>query len=138
MIILIRIHGQVKVKREIESTLNSLKIMKKYSCVVLNETAEIWGMIKKVRQLISYGKINEDTLKMLVEKRARKMGNKPIKKDEIDKVVEEIKQGKIKSVKPFFTLHPPIGGFKKSTKLMFPKGILGENKEIEKLVRRML
>ena len=47
------------------------------------------------------------------------------------------KRGKDKE-KGFYRLHPPIGGFKKSTKLAFPKGILGEHKDISKLLRRML
>jgi len=34
-----------------------------------------------------------------------------------------------KNIKPFFRLNPPRGGFKKSTKKMFPNGILGNNKE---------
>ena len=39
-------------------------------------------------------------------------------------------------IKPFFRLHPPRGGI--NTKYHFPKGVLGENKEINKLILRML
>jgi len=35
-------------------------------------------------------------------------------------------------------LQPPRGGFKKSTKSLYPRGVLGENKGINDLVRRML
>ena len=138
MMIAVRIRGQVNVSGEISSTLNSLRLMKKYSCVVIKETPEILGMIKKVRQFIMYGNVNDDVLKLLIEKRARKPGNKPILKTEVEKVEKEIKSSEIKTIKPFFALHPPIGGFKKSTKKMFPKGILGENKNINELIRRML
>ena len=37
-----------------------------------------------------------------------------------------------------YHLHPPIGGFKKSSKVAAPKGILGKNEDITKLVGRML
>ena len=69
-----------------------------------------------MRNFISYGEISEDMYKKLVEKRS--------KKD---------KEG---NMKPFFRLHPPRGGAK--TKLHYPKGILGENKDMEKLLERML
>jgi ribosomal protein L30/L7E len=38
----------------------------------------------------------------------------------------------------YFALHPPIGGLKKSSKLAWPRGILGHNKDINKLLERML
>ena len=39
----------------------------------------------------------------------------------------------------YFALHPPIGGLKKSSKLPWPMGLLGnEGKEINKLLVRML
>ncbi len=117
MICVIRIHGQVGLRKEIAETLNRLRLRKKYSCVVLEPTKENRGMIKKVRNLVAYGEIDKKTYEKLVEKRG--------KKD---------KQGRLK---PFFRLHPPRGGIK--SKLHFPKGVLGDNKEkINKLVKRML
>ena len=35
-------------------------------------------------------------------------------------------------------LQPPRGGFKKPTKAHYPKGVLGENKEIIKLIEKMI
>jgi large subunit ribosomal protein L30 len=138
MIIAIRIAGRTGLSYDINETLNSLRLQKKFACVILNEKPETMGMIKKVRQFISYGSIKEEDLKKLVEFRARKAGNKPILKSEVDKVVSEIKEEKIITIKPFFALHPPIKGFRKSTKQMYPKGVLGENKEIIKLLERMI
>jgi len=41
-------------------------------------------------------------------------------------------------VKPFFRLHPPSGGFKRSVKKLYPEGELGyRGKEINELVQRM-
>ena len=56
------------------------------------------------------------------------------------KIVEELEKGKKYeelNLKPFFRLHPPRKGIK--SKLHFPKGVLGDNKEkINELVKRML
>ena len=112
-IIVIRITGDVGLRKDIVETLNRLKLRRKYSCVVFeNPTKEQLGMIEKVRDFVAFGNIDEKTCKKLVEKRKTKIKN-------------------------FFRLHPPRGGIK--TKLHFPKGVLGNHREaINKLIGRML
>ncbi len=115
MIAAIRIAGQVKLKKEIAETLFRLRMRKKFVCVLIDKNDKVrMGMLKKVKHYVAYGVVDEEMIKELNEKR-----------------------GKDKE-KGFYRLHPPIGGFKKSTKLAFPKGILGEHKDISKLLRRML
>ena len=113
MITIIRITGEVGLRKEIVETLNRLRLRRKYSCVVFeNPTKEQLGRIEKVRDFVAFGNIDEKTYKKLVEKRKTKIKN-------------------------FFRLHPPRGGIK--TKLHFPKGVLGNHKEkINELVGRML
>jgi len=112
-ICVIRIHGKVGLNKEIKETLNRLKLRKKYSCIVLEEPKkEILGMIDKVRDFVAFGELTEETHKKLNEKRKTKIKN-------------------------FYRLHPPRGGI--NSKLHFPKGVLGDNKEkINELVERML
>ena len=46
---------------------------------------------------------------------------------------------KLKPLKPWFALSPPRQGFKRSTKRLYgQKGILGHNKELITLVKRMM
>jgi len=147
MMVVIRIKGLVGLDKKRGETLKRLRLRKKYSAVILQEKENIVGMIKKVGNCVAYGKIDEPTLYLLIEKRGKLVGNKPIKKEDIEKIVKELTSGKelkdikIKDIeiKPFFRLHPPIGGFKKSTKKAFPKGVLGNQKEkINELLKRML
>jgi hypothetical protein len=74
----------------------------------------------------------------LIEKRGQLINKE--KKIDIKKIVEELEKGKKYeelNLKPFFRLHPPRKGIK--SKLHFPKGVLGDNKEkINDLVKRML
>jgi large subunit ribosomal protein L30 len=138
MIAMIRIRGLVNVKDDIEETMYRLRLRKKFSCVVINENKETGGMIKKIKNHITFGSIDDETLKLLIEKRGKKLGDKPVKKDEIEKIVEEIKNNEIKTIKPFFRLHPPIKGFR-DIKSHYPKGDLGNRKDkINDLIRRML
>ena len=62
----------------------------------------------------------------------------------IDELAASLSEGKttmnkIKSLKPWFALSPPRQGFKRSTKRLYgQKGILGYNKELSTLIKRMI
>ena len=116
MMCIIRIKGQVGINKDVKETLFRLRLRRKYSCITLETTKENMGMLKKVRSFVSYGEISKETYEKLVKERGKKdtQGN----------------------LKPFFRLHPPRGGA--NTKFHYPKGILGENKEINELILRML
>ena len=69
------------------------------------------------------------------------------RKDEykgIDELVNVIVNDKIKfsdqnSIKPWFSLNPPKGGFKRKSKKQFSDGgILGNNKDLLEIVKRMV
>lgn len=138
MIAIIRIHGQVKLKKEIVDTLNRLRIRRKLACTIIDESdAVMKGMLKKAIHYVAYGKIDDELLKELIIKRGEREDGKKISEKDVDKIVEGIKKGDWK-IKKYFRLHPPIGGFKKSTKQSSPKGILGRHEDIGKLLRRML
>ncbi len=111
----IRIHGQVGLRKEIVETLNRLRLKKKYSCVVLEGDKEELGMIKKVNDFVAYGEINDTIHKKLNEKRKSKIKN-------------------------FYRLHPARGGI--DAKKHFGetnKAVLGNNGEkINNLIERML
>ena len=133
-IAIIRITGQVGLDADIKETLFRMRLRNKYNCIIINDDQENKKILQKIRNFTAYGKISEDTLKKLVEARAEPIGGKKI---DADKVVKEIKSGKISSIKPYFRLHPPRGEIK--SKLHFPKGILGDNGDkINKLIERML
>lgn len=112
MIAVIRIRGQVGLRKDAAETLNRLRLRKKYSCIVVAKPKkEQLEMINSVRDFIAFGEISPENYKKLLEKRKTKIEN-------------------------FFRLHPPRGGIK--SKLHYPKGVLGENKEMNKLLERML
>ena len=143
MIAVIRIAGMVGLNVKVEATLQRLRLGRKYSCVLLNLNSETKGMLQKARACIAYGEISKETLKLLILKRGRLPGNKPVDAKKIsDAVIGEIFAGKKNiadlGLKPFFRLHPPLHGFKKGTNQFYPKGVLGGNKGINELIGRML
>src|SRR3989338_5222869 len=124
-IAIIRVRGTTVVMKPVKDTLNMLRLYKKNCCVVLNDGPNIIGMIKKAKDYITWGEIDDETLKLLTKKRGEKT------KDE---------EGK-ETIKPFFRLNPPRKGFgRKGIKLPFGVGgALGDRKDkINDLIKRMV
>jgi large subunit ribosomal protein L30 len=138
MICAIRIAGRVGMTPKDGNILHNLRLRKKYSCVLIKDKDK--SLLEAIKNKIAFGEIDKETLVLLLSKRGRRIGDKPISEssDIIAKKIEEGKSLDELKIKPFFRLQPPRGGFKKSTKLLYPRGVLGENKDINDLVRRML
>jgi len=139
-IAVIRIKGLTKIEAGMKETLERTHLRKKYVCVIIKENPENRIILNKIRSFVAYGKIDESTLKELVTKRAQAASaeNSNKKKVDVEKALKEVKSDKYETIKPYFRLHPPIGGLK-SSKKHYPNGVLGEHgQEINKLIRRML
>jgi large subunit ribosomal protein L30 len=139
MILVIRIHGKIGLPSNIEETLYRMRLRKKYSAIVLPSSIENQKMLKKVRSSVAYGEINKETLKKLLDKRAKLLDTK--EKVDSDKIIVDLEKKPLKElgVKPFFSLHPPRGGIDSKKHFGKGKGVLGDNKEkINELLARML
>lgn len=136
----IRIRGGIKVKYNIKDTLNMLRLYRNNYCVVVDSNPDMLGMIKKVKDYVTWGEIDEATFKLLLEKRG--MIYKGREKDRHGKIdYKKFITADGKKYKRFFRLSPPRGGFeRKGIKIPFSVGgALGyrENK-INDLVKRMI
>ena len=150
--LVVRIKGQADVPHWANTTLNLLKLEKKYRAVILPVKENTAGMLKKIQHYISWQEIDTKTTKELLDKKGRRTGYKKITSEDISqagfKTIDDlavslsegkISMSKIKPLKPWFALSPPKQGFKRSTKRLYgQKGILGHNKELTSLVKRMM
>ncbi|TKJ17444.1 50S ribosomal protein L30 [Candidatus Woesearchaeota archaeon B3_Woes] len=119
----IRIRGLVRVKKEINHTMELMGLYRKNYCVLIDK--KDFGMIKKVKDYVTYGEIDKETEDLVVKKRGEKTKNK---------------EGK-EVIKKFFRLNPPRKGFgRKGIKVAFSKsGGLGyRGDKINDLLKRML
>ena len=144
-IIVTRIRGSPGVPQKIKDTLYLLKLRRKFITVVIENNKENAGMIGKVKDYVAFGEIDQETLKQILMKRARKQGDAPLQiggkilDDFVNKFLENKTTFDEIKIKPFFRLHPPRGGFKKSIRLPFPKGVLGyQGNKINELIVKML
>lgn len=139
-IAVVRVRGQVNLRRDVKETLDMLRLYRKNFCIVVENSPSFMGMVNKVKDHVTYGEIDESTYKELIEKRSEEYKSR-----------EKDKKGKIeynkfilvdnKKIKPFFRLNPPRKGFgRKGIKISFKaKGALGyRGDKINDLLKRMI
>ena len=130
-IAIIRVRGSNKIRTTIKDTLTLLRLHNKNYCVVLDKSDSTMGMIKKAKDYITYGEIDEATLKLLVEKRGKEIKDDKKKAMEFDG----------KKYRPFFALNPPKKGYgRKGVKVSFGTGgALGYRAgKINDILKRMI
>jgi len=150
--LVVRIKGQADVPYWASTTMTLLKLDKKYRATILPAKDNTLGMLKKVMHYISWIELDADLAKDILDKKARKSGYQKITPEDlkelgfnsIDELATALAEGKatlskLKPLKPWFALAPPRHGFKRSTKKLYgQKGVLGLNKELGTIVRRMI
>jgi len=150
---LIRLRSGIRAKGEVRDTLSMLRLHRINHLVIVDDSPSYRGMIQKVKDYITWGEIDKETLAKLLRKRGKLIGNRPITDEyvkeklgmTIDEFAEKVVAGEMRltdlpNVKPVFRLHPPRGGLKGSKKRSFKEGgALGYRGErINELIERML
>ena len=150
--LVVRIKGQADVPHWATTTMTLLRLDKKYRATILPAKDNTLGMLNKVKHYISWIELDAELAKDLLDKKGRKSGYQKITPEDlkelgfnsIDELAKALAEGKatlskLKPLKPWFALAPPKHGFKRSTKRLYgQKGILGSNKELDTIVRRMI
>ena len=153
-IAIVRIRGELNIRKGIKDTLNMLRLFNKNYCVIVDNNPNYVGMIKKVKDYVTWGEINKETFELLLKSRGRLAGNKKLTEDYLkDKLkcsfsdfVNDFFNGKrilkdLPGLKQFFRLSPPVRGFERGgIKNPFSLGgALGYRKDnINDLVKRMV
>ena len=136
----VRVRGLAGINRGINDTMDMLKLFRKNFCVVLENAPSNVGMLKKAKDYITYGEMDDETYKLLIEKRSI-----PYKGPETDSS-GKIKYNKFnlvdgKKIKKYFKLNSPKKGYgRKGVKKTFKQGgALGyRGDKINDLLRRMI
>jgi len=150
--LVLRIKGQADVPHWATTTMNLLNLEKKFRATILPAKENTLGMLKKIQHYVSWQEIDISITKELLDKKGRKAGYKKITSEDLSeigfKTMDELASSlseskstlsKLKPLKPWFAMAPPKQGFKRSTKKLYgQKGILGHNKELITIIRRMM
>ncbi len=154
VILAIRVRGRVRVRPQIEMTLDKLSLVKLHHAKVYKATPSVQGMITKSKDYITWGEVDEDTLTKLLVKRGRvtggmKLTDAYVKKNSsftsIKALAKAILAGEasfkdVEGLKPIFRLTPPTKGYSGKTYWSVGMGGVtgyrGEN--INELAQKML
>ena len=139
LLAVVLVRGLVKVSQPVKDTLALLNLNRKNHCVVIKGNPVNLGMIKKVKDYIAWGEIDEKTYQQLVEKRGEEYQSRLT--DRKEKYNYNTLEVAGKKYKPYFRLNPPQKGFgRKGIKVAFKAGgALGYRAEkINDLIIRML
>ena len=87
---------------KIRDTLKMLNLTRKNHCVLIPENNPVYnGMLNKVRDVVTWGEINDETLRKLIEKRGREKGNIRLTKEEAEIEFNIIKEKNLLTLKKF-------------------------------------
>jgi large subunit ribosomal protein L30 len=150
--LVVRIKGTVNIPVWAKKTLDNLNLDKKFRATIIAENSETLGMLRRVKDIVAWTSVDASFVKELLEKRGRKNGYKPLTNSDLPNEYKNLEElataiaenkvttlSKLKSIKPWFALAPPRGGFRRKTKTQFTQnGILGENQQLIQLVKNML
>jgi large subunit ribosomal protein L30 len=150
--LVVRVRGTVNVPYWARTTLNNLNLHKRFHATILPENSQSLNMLRKVKEVVAWTSVvDAQVIKELLEKRGRKAGFRSITDSDLPKGYKSINDlasdiaenkvamSKLENIKPWFALNPPRGGFKRRTKTQYSqKGVLGNNKELVDIVKRML
>ena len=149
----VRVRGSINVRRSISDTLKMLRLNRVNHCVIIPETAEYKGMLKKVKDYVTWGEVGEPVLTELLTTRGKLMGDKPItnkylksnsKFKSLSDFSKYVLEGKtkftdLKDLKPVIRLSPPRKGYEGIKRPFSLGGALGyRGEKINDLLRRMI
>jgi large subunit ribosomal protein L30 len=144
------LRGEVNVRPEIKATLAMLHIHRVNHCIVVKEDPHYRGMIQMVKDYVAWGKIDDDTLALLLEKRGRLSANRRLTEQYLKEntsyssfleLASAITSGATSlnelEIKPIFRLHPARKGLRTTKKTAQQGGDLGFRPNLTDLIKRM-
>lgn len=136
MYAVIRVRGQVHANQKVRDTLAMLHLTHINNCTIVREDGSYRGMLQKVKDFVTWGEVNEETLEKLLSAKAGLEG------DHLQEAVSQIMSGKASLrdfTNPPLRLHPPVKGYEGVKRPYRLGGALGyRGKDINELIERML
>lgn len=149
----VRIRGHAKIRHDAVHTMRMLRLNRVNHCVILPKTPVVEGMLRVVKDYVTWGEISPEGIARLLFHRGELVGGGRLTDAYVKenssytsilsfaKALEkgEAKLTDLKGLKPVLRLSPPRKGHKTTKRAFVEGGALGyRGPEIEKLIERML
>jgi len=158
LLLVVRIRGTINVRKDKKGGLKSLRLGRVHTATLHPGEPSVRGALQSIKDFVSWGEVDEETLTRLLQKRARLAGNKQVDQEylkkhlgasdfsELAKSLMSLKAdlSALPGVKPYFRLSPPRKGYhvKLERSRRGKKGKTGISghlgKAINELVNRMI
>lgn len=151
MFFVVRVRGTTGVKKGISDTLKMLRLTRINHGVLVEDTPSLDGMLQKIKDYITWGEIDSETLAEIISKRGKFVGGIKIT-DELlaentdysscEDLAKALIEGNVKEndidMKPVFRLHPPRKGHESIRRSINESGSLGyRGDSIKDLINKM-
>lgn len=151
--VVVRLRGPIDTRKDIDYTMRLLHLHRKFNATIIPDNEVSLGMLQKAKDYIAWGPAKPNLVRELLLKRGRLVGGRSVTEDYLaqkthleseEEVFNSIASGALRlkdleGLKPVFRLHPPRGGFKKSTKKSVSMGgETGFREDISSIVLKMI
>ena len=140
LLAVVRVRGLINLRHGIAKTFTQLNLHNKNWCIVLKNTESNLGMVKKVKDYVTWGEISDDVLNKVIEKRGELFkGREHDSKNKIS--YKKFFVYKNKKYQRYLRLSPPKKGYgRKGVKTSYVNGgALGyRGEKINDLLKRMI
>ncbi len=145
---IVRVRSTVKAKPDIRKTLEMLKLNKVNHCVLVPQNKYYLGMLKKVKDYVTWGEVKPGTVEKLIFRKGGEYDESQLKEaskfKDLKTFSQAVSAGKaeikeLPGVERVFRLHPPIKGYEGIKRSYVEGGALGyRGEDINKLIDRMI
>lgn len=149
----VRVRGVAGMSPKAKKTLEILHLTRNCHITLVDNRPSFLGMLKKVRNYVTWGEITKENVLLLLKKRGRLVGDE--KPDDAYalkagyKTLEELADAiynlevefpDLPNIKPVFRAHPPKKGYKGKIKRQYAAGgVTGyRGEDINKLIKNMV
>lgn len=151
--VVIRLRGTINTKPKIKKTLRLLNLGRTHHAAIIPATPITEGMLKVVKDYITWGEVDAKLLADMIRKRGQLTGHKPVtdeyvkshsKYPNIEAFAEAVVKGEVNytdlpDIKPILRLAPPRKGYRSLKRSFNDGGDLGyRGSKIAELLQRML
>ena len=147
----VKVRGSINVKPKIKETMKLMRLNRVNHCVIVPENETYDGMLKIIKDYVTWGEVDVETIELMLESSGKTSGNAIFTKKELKDssfktmkaLAKNLSEGKVvmrdvPKLKPLFRLHPPRKGYEGVKRSFKEGGALGyRGEKINQLIRRM-
>ena len=149
----IRVRGHAKIRHDAVETMKMLRLHRPNHCVLLPMNTTTKGMLQVVKDYVTWGEVNHETIARMLVKKGEVLGGERLSDDHVKgnseftsilsfaKALEkaDARLTDVKGLKPVIRLPPPRRGYENVKRPYSVGGAVGyRGAEIAKLIERML